>query len=70
MAADGQEIPLDPSSGSVVDDAIAAAEKIIGDLTADSEDVFEDTIPDTLDFPLEIPADASDDASDFDAESQ
>jgi flagellar basal-body rod modification protein FlgD len=70
MAADGQEIPLDPSSGSVVDDAIAAAEKIIGDLTADSEDVFEDTIPDTLDFPPEIPAETSDDASDFDAESQ
>jgi flagellar basal-body rod modification protein FlgD len=70
MSADGEEIPLDPSSGSVVDDAIEAAEKIIGDLTANSEDVFDDMIPDTLDFPPEIPGDTSDDASDYDAESQ
>jgi len=70
MSADGKEIPLDPSGDSEVNDAIEAAEKLIGDLTANSEDVFDDMIPDTLDFPPELPGDASDDASDYDANSQ
>ena len=52
------------------DAAIEAAEQLLGDLTADGNEVFEDIIPEDLSIPLELPGDNSDEAADYDAQAE
>ncbi len=70
MDGEGQSTTVSQDGESDVDAAIEAAEQLLGDLTADGNEVFEDIIPEDLSIPLELPGDNSDEAADYDAQAE
>jgi flagellar basal-body rod modification protein FlgD len=66
----GEDVSVSEDGDSGVNSTIEAAEKLLHDLTADSDDVFEEIIPDSVSLPLDLPGDNSDEDPDYDAQAE
>lgn len=66
----GDTVSVSEDGDSEENSIIEAAEKLLQDLTADGDDVFEEIIPDSVSLPLDLPGDNSDEDADYDPQSE